>query len=284
MGWSIVSAPKVVPVTIKLAQAWTELQSINQDRPLSTRRLVAYRKMLYAGKFRPVTWAKCFCRADQITYRMNGQHTSALFSQQETIAKDSLYAYLEEYLCDEPSDLSDLYSTFDSKLQIRNANDIYNAYASTVPELKTVARTMVGRIISGLAYYKSPTTGGGNPDTLLSDRAELIYDFVPFTLWANTVLAHPNSRRLTKASVIAAMLHTWNVSAAKSTEFWIDVRDELGESIEVPARKLSIYLREQSGSDRRATLCKCITAWNAWRTGKATNLKYHPDAKVPKAI
>ena len=46
--------------------------------------------------------------------------------------------------------------------------------------------------------------------------------------------------------------------------------------------------RTQAGNkgkwDSRAVYAKCIHAWNAWQTGTATALNYHPQADVPNLV
>src|SRR5262249_19606940 len=132
MPWKLVGRPKTIRMTRSFAQEFAQMDPCPHDRPLSERRLSAYRALFLEGTFRPCTWARAYCEETRGWYRVNGKHTSTILSMMENIPE--FYVTVEEYQCDSLNDVARLYATFDSKLQSRNARDIYISFAGTVPE------------------------------------------------------------------------------------------------------------------------------------------------------
>jgi hypothetical protein len=104
-----------------------------------------------------------------------------------------------------------------------------------------------------------------------------------------------DTKHMLRVPVLTAMIATFRKGQGDATRFWTAVRD--GENL---LRKSGPFaLREflksaslYSGSnnvqqrivvDRRAIYAKCLHAWNAWRDGRETGLRYLPAAPLPKA-
>jgi hypothetical protein len=292
MSWSIVGAPVTRRVTHKLAGEFAALESPPNDRQLSERRLQVYEKAARDGLFRPVSWAKAYCTETDETYRVNGKHTSTLFSAMEPLPE--LYAVIEEFRCETFADVVNLYATYDSKTQTRTTNDIYRLFAASVPELSDIPSKVVNATISGLSYY---TWLEHYSAKQAAERAELLLDEPEFAIFVHSVLGKTDTcRHLIRVPVVAAMYGSWKKSQAKAREFWTSVRDETGAKPMLPDRKLAKWLSINSvrsgrgaSADRpqsrqapqREFYVRCIHAWNAWRKDESTDLKYFKGAKIP---
>lgn len=302
MAWKLKNYPKTQRITKKLAKEWAELEPVGVDRPLSETRLQVYRKMLAEGGFRPVNWAKVYINELGAWYRVNGKHTSNLFMGADPPDGTELYAVIEEYECDTVEEAANLYATFDSRVQSRNSTDINRQFASVIPELKDFDTKLINLLVSSLAFDPSNPGGGGGQGRTVAEKAEALFDNVPKCLWVVETLGKrtvsgPADKfsYLWRVPVVAAMMRTWDKNRAEATTFWQAVRDETGAKPELPDRKLAKWLSSMrlqgasgaSGLPRRfKTLprefyVKCITAWNAWRAGEKTELKYYAGAKVP---
>lgn len=305
MSWELRGTPKTLKVTTKLAKEWSELTSAYTDRPLSERRLMAYRKMVEQAGFRPVTWAKAYCTEVKEWFRVNGKHTSTLFASIDLSKVQDLYVTIEEYTCESLDDLARLYSTFDSRLQSRSSGDVYRSFAAVIPELKDLPHRFIQDVVSGLNMWANPTSPSKDS---APEKAERLFDEVEFALWLMPLL-HTNASKadvtdkgsakpLRRAAVIGAIRATYAKNRAEAMKFWTAVRDETGAQPNLPDRKLAKYLSTMSvarggeagykparmrASDREFYV-KCLHAWNAWRKGEATNLTYHPEAKLPSAV
>lgn len=290
--WKVVSAPKTVRVTRKLATDFAEMDPAPQDRPLSERRLQVYERIARSGGFRPVSWAKAHCTETGGLYRVNGKHTSTLLSGMDPLPE--IYATIEEYVCDTLEDVARLYGTYDSKLQSRTASDINASFAATVPEFADISRRVIDLCVSAVAYSKFL-----DQYTKLqsAERAELILDEIGFVWFVAGILSNTESKNfkpLARFTVVAAMYGSFHKAQAKSLEFWTAVRDESGPTPHTPDRKLARFLLTSSPSgssrvskrkaDSREFYVRSIHAWNAWRKGEGTNLNYYKDAKIPAFV
>lgn len=295
MSWSLIDKPKTIRVTKSIAREFAEMDSCPGDRPLSERRLNIYRKMFKEGLFRPVTWAKCYCNETGTTYRINGKHTSILISSLEEIPE--FYVTIESYEVQTLEDASRLYSTFDSRIGSRTSSDINRSFASSVPELKDVPSRFFSTAVFGIGYAKWQESYYTKTAT---ERAEVLLDEVDFVVWASSMVSGDGSRRakhINRGPVVAAMFQTWNKSHRDAATFWAAVRNETGEKPSMPDRTLARYLLTtgvDSGlgagrvaskkADRRTFFVKCLHAWNAWRRGQTTDLKYMASSKVPSVV
>ncbi len=309
MGWKLKNAPRTLKATPKLAKTYDEMDAAPHDRPLSERRLMIYERIARQGGFRPVSWASAYCTETGGTYRVNGKHTSKLL----TTMKDApdLYVVIEEYTCDTLEDVARLYATYDSKVSSRTANDIYRSFAAVVPEIRDLPHKHVALAIGAIAMADGAGTRGdgkkaqvrrsGESDTAV-DRAEKLLDHIPFAVWLSGIYGggtpvddrdhRKGSKHLMRQPVAAAMFGGFNKSIAAATDFWTAVRDGSHPSREDATRKLERYLLtsglETSGMTRhtrpvptREMYVKCLHAWNAWRKGESTSLRYTPEADIP---
>lgn len=293
--WSVSAKPKTLRVTRQLAQEFAEMEPAPHDRPLNERRLMVYERALKAGGFRPVAWAKCYCKETGATYRVNGKHTSTLLA---TIAElPEFYATVESYEADTLEDVARLYATFDSRSQVRTTSDINRTFAATVPELARIGRSTIDLLVSGISYERWQDQYAHTPAT---ERAELLLDHIDFASWFCSTIGEKRgneSLHLHRAPVVGAMLATWKRSQKDCTRFWVAVRDETGAHPTMPDRKLARWLLQWSVNlgngaksipSRKAAprefFVKSLHAWNAWRKGQTTDLKYFPQARVPTAL
>ncbi len=290
MSWRLTGNPKAQTVTKALAEKFVNMEPTLRDRPLSEMRLRVYEKLMREGGFRPPDWAGAFCRETGITYRVNGKHTATVaLTLLEAGMKLDLQAVVSYYSCDDLSDVSRLYSTFDSKVQSRNVRDINLSFASCVPELAEVSTRMIEIAPSAISFssYQTEFTRMTTPQ----ERAEALLEHWDFIVWADSVLTgtrggHSSIRRM---PIVAALYATWSKHPRKAEEFWVLVRDESASVPTDPTRKLARFLLTHSkrGDVRykvrdKEYFVKALRAWNAWRTDQTTDLRYSASDPVPK--
>lgn len=292
MGWQLLDRPKTHKVTKQLAKQFAEMAAAPHDRPLSERRMMVYRKMLQEGTFRPVTWSCAVCVETGDVYRVNGKHTSTVLAAMEKLP--DFYVTVEEYECDTLEDVARLYATFDSKMASRTASDINMSFAATVSELSGIPARVINPAVSGMSYHIWHDRTGHHQ---AAERAELLMEHPDFVIWLAEMVSSGeggNSRSICRQPVVAAMFAGWQKSKSAATEFWTAVRDETGPTPDLPSRKIAKYLGATSvkngtgaakvkAASIREIYVRCLHAWNAWRKGEQTNLKYYPDADIPTA-
>lgn len=313
MGWQLAERPKTVKVTRAFANQFANMDPAPHDRPLSERRLQVYRKLFAEGSFRPCTWATAFCKETGGTLRVNGKHTSTLFSSMaETLPE--YYVTVEHYECDTLNDVARLYATFDSRMMSRTSRDINMSFAGTVPELANVSARVINVAVPGMSYHLQGHDQSGRVQA--AEKAELLLEHVEFVVWLQSICGSDIKRGRTKknadpemvdgqevrksaehlrrAAVVGAMMATWFKSKDNATKFWEAVRDETGEKNSLPDRKLAAWLLKTGTANQGVTKEKLATpkefysralhAWNAWRKGQTTNLNYFSDKPVPTAV
>lgn len=290
MGWELKNKPTTLRVTARLAKEFAEMDAAHVDRPLSERRLQVYRRVRAEGGFRPVAWAKAWCKETGQYYRVNGKHTSTLFSDGDN--PDNLYVTVEDYNCDTLEDVAKLYATFDSQSQTRTTADINRSFAAVIPELAGFDSRFINLVVSALNLSPTdPEHVQGTP----AERAEVLFDNVELVLWLKDVMGdRKKSHHLHRVAVVAAIIASYRKAKGPAAEFWAAVRDETGPTPDVPDRKLAKFLTTtvahksaHAGAPSRFRISgreyfvKCARAWNAWRKGEGTDMKYSPTHKIP---
>jgi hypothetical protein len=300
MAYELVGTPKTEKVTQSLAVKFRDMDPVPNDRPLNPKRVEAYRKMLAAGLFRPVQWATAHCHETQGTYRVNGKHTSSLFSEYDRLPQP-IHATIEHYHCEDLDDLARLYATFDSRTQVRTTNDINRAFAAIDEDLAQVPTKIINLCVTAIAYCKHGDTYHKVP---AAERAECLLEDQnkAFVQWAHAILGNRSNeatRLLWRSPTVAAMYACYQKSKRDAGEFWLAVRDGTGASPKTPDRILNRFLlsravnagsaaaarrKRNALSSPREMYVKCLHAWNAWRRDTTTDLKYHAQAKIPAAV
>lgn len=310
--WRLKEKPKVCAVTLKTAIQFRDIPSVPNDRGLKKPIMEHLRKALRAGEARPFEIAVCWCEETGQFYRANGKHSC--HSVAEYLEDDSLSPHhpvqfvISEYACDTLEDVAKLYATFDRKAQSRSPNDVYLAFAATDMQLASIGKKLVSLAVQGMTFaeWGESCYLAATPE----DRAQLLLDHRPFAHFLKGLLCSEGKKKnrirtpkhMQRAPVVAAMFTTYQIDPKKSGQFWELVRDESSYDSQAPDRILAAYLlranvnmgqgakktkqgeAEKEISGRRAMFVKCLHAWNAWRRGTRTDLKYYPNAPIPKAI
>jgi hypothetical protein len=292
MAWSLIRHPQGVRATAKLAKGFAEMQACESERPYKPPIAAMIRDALLTSQFRTAVWAKAHCREDGSVRRVNGKHSSTEIDKLYEAGKLTVapVVTVEEYTCDTLADVADLYATFDPGRSSRSANDINAIYHAAAPKLADVARGSFNLAVAAVAYA---TWEDQYTKHIARDQALLALEFPGFILWLHDLVHGRQAKFLLPGTVAAAMFHCWRKSQQAATEFWQAVRDGTDPAPTSPSRRLQKYLLTGSNIGRvsggvkvlasqREMYVKSLHAWNAYRRGGATDLKYYRNAKVPK--
>jgi hypothetical protein len=245
------------------------------------------------------------------SFMMNGQHQCiAIIQSGETIP-----CRVEKYRCKSEMDLSDLFAEYDTFLP-RSLQDIVKArvnglhlkwpnyIASLVVSAATIEYTMKqtktpyalkGRIVPSStgkeASGKKPLSK--NRRVALLDEYLKEGDFVNevFTnVDGNMKMSSFHCRHIGRAPVVYVMFLTMRKNEKDALEFWVSVRDGEILTKDMPEMKLREFLKSVNSITRPYSyrvvksheyICRCIMAWNAFRTKTKTNLAYSPSKDIP---
>lgn len=231
---------------------------------------------------------------------INGQHVCS----SRLLGDKDIPVYIEDYLCETPSDLSSLYSKFDRGDHNRSTYDFHRMELAAL-ELKwpVPIAVLVTKAVTQIEKIEHKIPKADRPQFLDKYRKEGA--FVNYIL--NTSIPKENknkkeaTRHLRRGSVVYPMMITFQKAQEQAKQFWTEVRDGVGPGHKLgsPTYKLrnwllGVYVFHGRGaglSPYAKTLAsdheisaRCITAWNAFRKGGPTDLKYFPHSSVPKPI
>lgn len=301
MGWKQIEKPRTVLASRALVDEFVNMDAAPHDRPLSEKRMLVYQRILKNREFRTVTWASAVCLETNNTYRVNGKHTATLLAGFNPLPE--FHVTVERYQCETLNDVAKLYNTFDSTLASRTTSDINLAFAATVRELAGVTPKVINLTVSAATFHRWDEAELRRVPP--AERAEQLLDNVNFALWLQSFIPKScdggnkkigSAKHLLRSPVVSAMMATYRKAPRLCAEFWATVRDETAAERDDPTRVLGRYLLVAAiggGASRAATgkkmvgareiYSKSLHAWNAWRKGERTDLKYYASAPLSVA-
>lgn len=283
-------APKLVPLTARLAAKFATMDRFPRDREIQKNRTDFLREEINSGRFRGCEWASCHVKEVGVTYRMNGKHSSNIFHEMYTAEQPvpDCMILVREYECDTMEEASRLFATFDAKQNARSKADVIRGFAVASSATADFSPRLLSVLTAAVAYT---TWGDAYRRYSPADQAALLLQHEEFATWIKDLVGGKNkAKHMIRMSVFAAMLKTWEKDADAALEFWTEIRDDSDAPKDAPQRVLYRYLVQAKVGGRDATervgekevLSKCLQAWNAWRAKEKTvKLKYAKDAALP---
>jgi hypothetical protein len=288
---------KTVVLTRAFAHTVNSKTPAPGDRPYRPALLKSLLAEMESSKFRPPEWAWAICEANDIIYRVDGKHTSKLLAEWPKDRELPVNrVHVSVFLCKDIQEVSELYSTFNSRESGRRIPDINRAFQGACFLLRDQPSWLVNVSIAGLALARwELDTKKIKPVT----KAQLLLEYPDFVLWARTILEKSGTSKgkLTRAAVVGAMARTYQRNKNKAHDFWTAVRDGSDPDPRAPSRVLQLYLiqlvmrnrtydatKKQEKITDHMVMSKCMHGWNAYRKGTYTELRYKSTDKIPEAI
>jgi hypothetical protein len=283
------TSTKVVKVTRDLVQHINGLQPWNGDRAIIPKIMLQLEQRHQRGLLHTFQWVTATVNS-RTKYRINGKHSTTFLLSLPSIP-DQFRACVMEFNVANEQELATLWSQFDSAVSARNMRQRIKANLASIKPLKDMQPDFVQSVLGGIGY--SMCSGNRMKDT---DAALCLLqkpEVQKFILWFHDLTS---SKTLTKAPVSAAIWDTYHADETDSKVFWEQVRDASKNTVSQPANRLSHFLAESrieknghhsAGKQLvtlRAVYVKCLHAWNAYRNGSVTDLKYHASAGIPQAL
>lgn len=287
MAWRHLAKPQTVKHTQALAEKYRDMEAAPHDRAIRESRLSFLKGAAESGNLRVAAYASAFCKETGTEYRVNGKHTANVLAEMNGSAPAGLQATIERYECDTLEDVARLYATFDPPKSARSANEIYQQFAGCDPLLEEINAKTISLCASGIGLGE---WGNAAVSRSAEERASKMLENRQFVLFVDRLLNRgADSRHLRRAPVVAAMYLTWRKAPKLAWDFWCLVLTGEGSHPTTPDRVLQKWLIGSSlrggnaggKGGSKEMLAKCIHAWNAWRDGESTALKYYPDKPVP---
>jgi hypothetical protein len=236
-------------------------------------------------------------------FRMNGQHTCSARLEMPPSYRAPIRHI--RYSAATVADMRRLYATIDRNAP-RTLNNVVTAYILDTEEFANFGSCVRKYLPPAMALWKweahheRGAHDGEDIACLLLSTEKALTATVGGFLNQWSLKDH---KHIMRAPVVAAMLETFNVNVAASTEFWTAVASGLGFTAETqPQKKLYKLLvtatvlgggssenrkmRNRSGAvilSREAMYRACIVYWNTWRRGETLQAlripEQRPDAR-----
>jgi hypothetical protein len=276
---------ETAPLTLEIAKHYDRMPTLKGDRnPDSSRgktRVGHLFELLRLGVFHSPVWSTVQITSEKgKKYRVDGGHSARMLVNAGAYFPENLHVTLRYFRAPTIDSAIDLYEQFNSAFSTRTTTDLIKNRAAYERQLKNIAPTYISRAIYGIGCHFKLRNPEEEFEVL--DYIRLYPDFIN---WSSEFI---KKRWLSVIGVIGAMYSTWIFSKPLSTEFWTMVHEETGLNLKCPTRTLSKFLQETSYDKnkmrqwpKRAIYVKCHHAWNAWRDGNSTLLKYIVGAPLP---
>lgn len=286
--------PEIVDLTPEFAKRVSNMPRFRGDRDRDSakgkRHIADLSADLQCGAFYTPVWS--IVKYDSQWWRIDGGHSSKMLTDANCGFPTGKKAFLRKFVAESAQDLAELFSRFDRNLSVRTALENLKAHASTHDDLDPVKISNLGRAVDGIACALT-CCGEGAERMTEDERVRLTHHYRDFILFAQKFVCN---RYLQRSPVAAVIFLTFEKDEAAAGVFWTHVRDEDHPDRMHPSRRLASFLREAcigkekvAGSansklawSRRAFYVKCIHAWNAFRGGHLTDLKYYENSPIPE--
>lgn len=284
---------KTVPLRLEIAKHCHRMKTLKGDRDPDTakgrHRIAWLYGLLRAGLFHSPTWSYVKLlpknpKGKPIELRVDGGHSSRMLVEAGPDFPDNLEVTIRIFEARNMEQVIELYEQFNAQGSTRTTTDLIKNRKAYEPELEEMSPSSIRSIINGIACHLKLRNPREEYEVL-----DLIRPHAKFIAWCGEFVS---SKQLRRPGVLGAIFATYKDDSSNALEFWRRVRDETGPAPECATRMLGRFLHDcllkRSRLDinwsSRAYYVKCHHAWNAWRRGDGTNLKYHPNSDLPELL
>lgn len=239
------------------------------------------------------------------SFLVNGQHQcNAIIASNETVP-----CVLEKYRCSSVIDLADLFRQFEH--MPRSVTDMVKAKAGGlglkwpphISNLVVSAAAIDYIAINSQKARKTFSAGaskhGGKAALSKEQRVALLEKYLKEGRFLYEIMCYVDgeiipsnkaARHLQRAPVAYVMFLTMRKNARQAETFWANVRDGENLTKDMPEMRLREFLMSVNSHvtaysyrtvKQHEYIYKCVTAWNAFRKGVSTTLRYSPSKDIP---
>lgn len=272
-----VTTELLTPDLCRLHQALPRVQG---DRKIDQRRIDDLIFKARNGLLKAINWATCAWEGE--LYRVNGGHTSWLFSDQagKEPIPHGLMVITEKYAAQTMEDVIQVWRAIDNQSSARNAAEQARTLQITLhPTLQKIAASSLLTLMAGLV--RARTGKGFRMRINNEERITILREYEEDAVWLaeHFFLAYFDKERkiVNRSCVMSAITKTAWVSRDKSLIFWNLVLTGEAPSPKDPTRKLrELLIATKSGNTagRMAGMLNdpelenaCLWHWNRWRNG-----------------
>lgn len=271
---AVLVSSSVVNCTNKLVQEFLKLKRVPNERGLKKSRIEILKKRIESGDFAEIPqWVRCTVNGK--VYRVNGQHTSAVFN--EIGIPPGQKVLLVDYTASDLKQLSRLWGNHDNSSVMRTIGEKIFAAAGAHRSLTSVPQCILTSVISGIRYSESvDKVALSMPIDYVGKNTEFI------TFYNENFPMLQTSKQFRLRSVVASIFDTWSVNRTAAKKFWTLVKDE-SDVAGSPTRFLADFLKTKADHhNKEKTVYYCFSCWNSFRENakKMRDLKWSEKAII----
>lgn len=277
---------QTLPLTFELAHEFASMTKIDNDRELSESRMESHKKKVATGEFYTPRWSKCYCKENGITYRVDGKHSSTLFTQ--IPIPSGMTVTILEFEAETKIDVAVLYTQFDTPESVKTKSDTLKAITSFNELINSLPVKFKNDISKAFELAINPTKGKCSNNIRERALGMLEPEKLTFIEWLynNLYIGYSGAKHIWRSPVMAVMYLNYQKDPQDTLEFWGRVRDENGDKPTWVCRQLAKWLTTTSLNNTpdiyREFYVRCMQAWNAHREGNMErDLKYYKNSKLP---
>jgi len=265
---------EIYDITRKLARHISEMCPADGDRRFKPNIDGMIKAAIIAGTFRGSDWIIVYCIEESRWYRLNGKHSSLLFSDENIpIKKPSGKVFKCRYIEYEVQtwdDVVDLNDEIDRRESSRSVEDDYRNRSARIVAMDGANDTLIKMIVGGLAHVHYGVGFGANSTS--KQRGILLKENQDFCAFAMEILGS-KKKFFQMTAVVAAMVDSFTEDPEAALIFWSSARDGSNTDAKSTERKFQLYLIDQKASVRNgrwthalkvACRAKCGAAWKRW--------------------
>jgi hypothetical protein len=292
MSFILVSR-EIIEVDVEKAKKYLEYNSFKSQRKLNKDHVNDLAKKMKNNLFTTAEIALATKNTQDDVVLANGQHvcSAIVLSGKPQYCTVSVYKVFTEL------GLSELFRQFDGHKK-RNIQDMVRVEKDSLSlswnnKLATILVTAASIEKLSLPNFESYSKNF-SPD----DKTKLLRDYLEEGNFIKRIVYDESDsipRHLQKGPIYYVMFNTWRIAPKDAHSFWTRVRDGENLTKKMPEFILREFLLKASSFSsrkekqyRRATnheiVFKCRVAWNNFREGKQTAIKYFPDKNPPELV
>ncbi len=213
------------------------------------------------------------CKFDGTVRRVNGQHTSRIFSDPSFQYGQCTINYTT-WECDTEVDLALVNAKYDRPANNRGPREVYSAFSGAVPTLKGATKATINLCVQGIAcakYGKRFTVNRTIDEKALGLVGQ--DDFCGFARGLLEARRIPQMAMFRRYAIVTAMYKTFTEDPVAALEFWTAVMSASGQTNKMPDRRLNTWIitnknksiQAANGRDRSEVIeHTCLRYWQTW--------------------
>lgn len=284
---------QLINLTPEVLTDFAQARPLPGERSVKERRMTQLSRLIESGRFLGLDWARGYCRADDQTYRFDGQHTSKLLSEILDMANEHPRAQvvfpagipitLVDWEFDSiETDAPAIFNMFNNPLSVRSNTDMMETYQAFYPDLAGIDVSLLMKAMNGIIYYQKQQNDKAKKKNPAVPRLQFDARDIglgldnsqhrAFILW---LTGFENlrlfKRTVSRTGLMARLYSDWLENAETARKFWTLVLSESAPDPDDETRSFAEQLKKMNADRKKVSQEEFFKeAAKAWKRFKRT--------------